>query len=258
MTNSMSLSVIVPALNEEQNLRRAVTGLIKVLEEKDIDWEMILVNDGSTDRTGDIAVELANAKPRIKVMHHPYTMGIGCSFQDGIKAASKKGITWFPGDGENDPNELLKYFHLLQNVDIIVPFVINREIRSWRRRFVSKVYLLAVNLLFGTMFNYTTGNVIYHRRVFNRVKFRANGFTYQTECLVKAVRAGFTFAEVPVLLSKRAHGRSKILTFKSIFTGLLELSRLFIEVYTPKNIRRRTYDKRSWQDTQERAYDERL
>ena len=243
MSSSTSLSVVVPALNEEKNLRQAVKGLTNVLGQDGIDWEVILINDGSTDHTEEIATELVRAEPRIKLINHQKPMGIGRSFWDGVEASSKQGITWFPGDGENDPEELIKFLPLLEHVDIVVPFVINKEARSWRRRFVSKFYLWMVNLLFGTMFNYTTGNVIYRKNVFDIVEPKANGFTYQTECLIRAVRSGFTFAEVPVHLGKRLHGRSKILTFKSVRKATWELIRLFVEIRILPKKKRRTYVK---------------
>ena len=243
MPISKSLTVVVPALNEESNLKEAVMGLTNELGKDSIDWEIILVNDGSTDRTADIATELASREPRIKLIHHQKPMGIGRSFWDGIEASNKEGVTWFPGDGENDPHELLKYLHLLEQVDIVIPFVINKGARSRGRRFLSKLYLWIVNLLFGTMFNYTTGNVIYRRSVFDVVKLKACGFIYQTECLVRAVHAGFTFAEVPVCLGKRLHGRSKILTLRSVLMASWELIRLFVELHILPNHKKED----SWQ-----------
>lgn len=235
MGNMPSLSVIVPALNEEVSLRPTISGLIDVLNKAKIDWEIILVNDGSSDRTASVAEQLMKSSPEIKLINHERPMGIGACFRDGIKKSTKEAITWFPGDGENNPDELIKYLPLIEKVDIVIPFVINRDVRPWIRRFVSKLYLTIVNLSFGTMFNYTTGNVIYRRDVFDVVKYKANGFIYQTECLVRSVRAGFTFAEVPVLLGRRSHGRSKILTFRSVMTQFFVFTRLFINIHFTKN-----------------------
>ena len=189
-----SLTVVVPALNEERNLREAVTGLIKALQAEDIDWELILVNDGSTDGTASVIADLASVEPRIKVIQHDRPRGIGYSFRQGIGLSTKEAITLFSGDGENDAREIIKYLPLLQHVDMVIPFVHNKSIRSWGRRVLSTFYLWAINISFGVTFNYTNGNVIYRRRVFEVVKTKANGFFFQTECLIKAIRAGFSFA----------------------------------------------------------------
>jgi glycosyltransferase involved in cell wall biosynthesis len=237
MVKTPSLSVIVPALNEEMSLSSTISDLIKVLAGASIDWEIILVNDGSSDRTPSIAEQLAKDNPGVRLIHHDRPMGIGACFRDGIEKSTKEAVTWFPGDGENNPYELIKYLSLIEKVAIVVPFVVNRDVRPWARRLVSKLYLMIVNASFGTMFNYTTGNVIYRRNVFDVVKFKANGFIYQTECLVRSVRAGFTFAEVPVLLGRRNHGHSKILTFRSVMTQIFAFSRLFIDIYFTRNNR---------------------
>lgn len=226
-----SITFVVPALNEEKTVRNTVNEIISVLEKNSIEGEIILVNDGSNDDTGRIADEIADSNHCVKVVHHKQPMGIGCCFREGVEKASKKAVTWLPGDGENDPYEIVKYISLLEHVDIVNPFVINPTERPFLRRFLSQIYLLIVNLLFGTSFHYTNGNVLYRREVFDQVKNISNGFFYQTECLVKAVRAGFIFAEVPVVLKKRKEGRSKALSPKSIYNVFKEFIRVFADIY---------------------------
>jgi hypothetical protein len=136
-----------------------------------------------------------------------------------------------PGDGENEPGEVIKYISLLEHVDIIVPFVINKDARSRTRQFISGIFLKVINLSFGTNFNYTNGNVIYKRHIFNSVKQESQGFFFQTECLIKATWLGFTFAEVPIRIRGRLKGRSKAISFKSLRVLLWEYLRLLFYVY---------------------------
>lgn len=229
-----SLTVIVPALNEESNIEKTITNAAKVFTGRNLDWEISIVNDGSSDRTGEIADRLAEQNKRIKVFHHQSPKGIGCCFKDGIESAEKEYITWLPADGENDPVELIKYFHLVEHVDIIVPFVINAGVRSWGRQVLSTIYSWIINMTFGTMFNYTNGNIIYSNRVFQTFRPVSCGFFYQTECLIKAVRSGFTFAEVPVRLNRRISGKSKALSIKSFYSIFKDFVRVFIYVYIIK------------------------
>ena len=231
MRNINSITVILPAFNEEDNLTFSVTNLINTFNKRNLDWQLILINDGSVDRTGEIAEGLSVGQPKIKIIHHKRNMGIGYCFRQGVERASKEIITWMPADGENDLSELTKYFLLLEHVDIIIPFVVNIGIRSWWRRFFSTIYLWIINLSFGTMFNYTNGNVIYKRRVFDVFKPKSNGFFFQTECLIKAIRAGFIFAEVPVRLKQRKGGNSKALTIKSFYTVVWEFIVLLLAVH---------------------------
>ena len=227
-----SVSIIVPALNEEKSLRATVQDIMNELQKNSIDGEIIIIDDGSKDNTGKIAEELSAAVgSNVKVLHHSRPMGIGCCFRDGISHADKEAITWLPGDGENDPYEIIKYLPLLQHVDIVNPFVINRGERSFLRRTLSKTYLLIVNAIFRTSFHYTNGTVLYRRSVFEKIRNISNGFFYQTECLIRAVRAGFIYAEVPILLKKRSQGRSKALSMKSTYNLFREFLKLFVEIY---------------------------
>ena len=228
--NNISLSVIVPGLNEEQNIRAAMEDLLKVLRSALPDWEIILINDGSTDRTGAIMEEFARKEAGIRVIHHALPMGIGYSMLEGIRTASKTVVTWVPADGENDPNELLKYLPLIEHVDIVIPFVINKRVRPLHRRILSAMYLSVINVTFRTRFNYTNGNIIYRKAVFDTVHPRSNGFLVHAECLVRAIRAGFTFAEVPVSLRRRSEGDSKALLLKSFTSVVREYLVLLISL----------------------------
>jgi dolichol-phosphate mannosyltransferase len=225
----LSLSIAVPSLNEQDNLRAAVESIVADCKRARIDWEVIIIDDGSTDATGSIADELARLHaPGVRVIHHKKPMGIGASIRDAVSAASKNAVTWLPGDGENDPHEIIKYLPLLEHVDFVVPFVVNKEVRSRSRQRLSRLFVNIINMTFGTQFHYTNGNVIYKKSVFDRVHQESTGFLYQTECLVKAARAGFLFAEVPVNLRARAKGKSKALTFKSFKAVVSEYVKLFI------------------------------
>jgi len=225
-----SLSVIVPALNEEGNLERVLADVAREAGGMDLDWEVIGVDDGSLDRTGDIFRKAAAGEPRIKYLRHERTMGVGTSFRDGVEAATKDIVTWVPGDGQNGVREILRYLPLMEYVDMIVPFVVNMEVRARIRVFLSRRYIRIINIVFGTTFNYTNGTNVYRRKIFENMSLRSRGFMIHTECVIKAARQGYMFAEVPVRLPARQNGGSKALLFKSI-TGLAkEFFSLFVSI----------------------------
>lgn len=220
-----SFSVVVPALNEEKNLKDTLERLIFALRNHGVDWEIILVNDGSTDNTGVIADKLAEKENRLKVTHHNNPRGIGYCFKEGIGAASKEAVAWFPADGENDPDEIVGNLALLKEADILIPYVANFKSRPLFRRALSLIYTRIINLSFGTNFKYTNGNVIYRRRVFERISFNSKGFFFQAECLIKAARNGFIFVEAPVYILRRNSGFSKALTIRSFYSVISEFLR---------------------------------
>jgi len=211
------ISVVMPALNEEKNLERAITETVAAFERLRVKGELVVINDGSKDATGKIAEAMKSKHGFIQVIHHAVPHGIGGSFWEGAHAANGEVVTMLPGDGENDPIEILRYLPLMQQVDIVVPFVYNVEIRGRRRRWVSRTYKAIINLSFGMLLNYMNGTVMYRKTVLESLTLNSRGFFYQTELLIKAIRKGFLYAEVPYALGQRGSGKSKATTFRSLF-----------------------------------------
>jgi glycosyltransferase involved in cell wall biosynthesis len=210
-----SLSIVMPCLNEAGNVAAAIDNALKAIDKYGIRGELIVVNDGSTDETPAIVMELSRRDSRIRMIQHAMPQGIGASFLDGTRQATNELVVLFPGDNEDDPEDILRYFHLANDVDIIVPFICNVEVRSLARRVLSSLYRLIVNLSFGTNLNYTNGAVIYNRSVLNDLRLNSTGFFYQAEILIRLIRAGYLYAEVPHFLACRNHGKTKALTLRS-------------------------------------------
>jgi dolichol-phosphate mannosyltransferase len=220
----LQISVIMPALNEEKNLAAAVANVFDAFSTLGIAGEVIIVNDGSNDSTGEVARSLQQKFGPVRVITHPFSKGIGAAFWAGVAEASGEAITMLPGDGENDAFEILRYFPLLREVDVIIPFVFNHEARKLGRRIVSKIYKSIINLTFGILLNYMNGTVVYRRQALRSISLHSTGFFYQTELLIKAIRKGYLYAEVPCALRQRKGGVSKALSLKS----LVRLSRDYL------------------------------
>jgi dolichol-phosphate mannosyltransferase len=227
------LSVIMPALNEEKNILPAIQSTLKAFGDLSICGEIIAVNDGSTDHTEVLIQEMMAQDSRIHKLKHEKPQGIGASFWDGVQSAQGKIVTMFPGDNENDPYEGLRYFDLLQHVDIVVPFVYNRGSRGKFREFLSFLYRTIINLSFQMNLNYTNGTVLYRKSILANMQLQSKGFLYQTEILVKTIRKGYLFAEVPCSLGKRTTGVSKSLSFASFINVVKSYFRLLLAIYGP-------------------------
>jgi hypothetical protein len=137
----------------------------------------------------------------------------------------------FPGDNENDPDDALTYFHLAEQVDIIVPFIYNIEIRSRFRRVVSSLYRFIINVSFGMNLNYTNGTVIYNCAILEDIHLESKGFFYQAELLIKLIRRGYLYAETPHFLADRRSGKTKALTLRSMRDVMAAYLRLAFEVH---------------------------
>ncbi|MDD2367011.1 MAG: glycosyltransferase family 2 protein [Desulfuromonadaceae bacterium] len=229
------VTVVMPALNEEKNLRAAILNVLQSFEKLNISGELLVVNDGSSDNTASMAEEIAANNTMITVIHHKTPEGIGGSFWDGVKKSNGEIVVMLPGDGENDALEILRYLPLLDQVDIIVPFVFNREVRSFGRRLLSIVYREIIKASFGLSLNYMNGTVMYRKAVFAGIELQNGGFFYQTELLIKTIRRGHLYAEVPYALSRRGSGDSNATTFKSLVKVARGYISTFIEVHSANN-----------------------
>jgi len=226
-----SLSVIMPCLNEQDNVLNAIENTILAFEKYSIDGEIILVDDGSTDNTGQYVKKYNEQNKSTKVISHKIPLGVGASFWDGVKNASNDFVVFVPGDNENDARDFLRYFHLVNDVDIIIPFVMNIEVRSKFRRIVSSIYRLIINITFGMNLNYTNGNVIYNRKILSDIQLKTTGFFFQAELLIKLIRMGYFYAEAPHILSKRQLGKTKAITLSSLFNVIFSYCHLVWDIH---------------------------
>ena len=111
----ISISVFFPCYNEQDNVRATTKKAVDVLEQLGADYEIIIVDDGSTDNTPQIADEIAKQNSRIKVVHHNPNLGYGAALQSGFKAASKELVFYTDGDGQFDIKEMPQMLPLIKN-----------------------------------------------------------------------------------------------------------------------------------------------
>jgi glycosyltransferase involved in cell wall biosynthesis len=225
------LSIIVPALNEEKNIEMAVTNCLRALDNLDIKGEVVVINDGSTDNTELIIREIMTNDQRVGLVHHDTPHGIGGSFWEGVDAAKGEFAIMLPGDNENDPWEILQYYKLMPHVDMVIPFVFNKETRSLFRNGLSFVYRFIINTSFLVYFNYTNGTIIYRRSILKELKVRSSSFFFQTDILVRLVKKGYLFAEVPYRLGLRKNDVSKAVSFPSLLQVIKGYCRLMYDYY---------------------------
>lgn len=231
-----TLSVVMPCLNEQDNIDSAMRRTLAAFDRYGIEGEIVVINDGSTDGTAGVVRALAGRHPNIRLIEHARPMGIGASFWDGVRSARNDFVTMFPGDDENDPDDALLCYYLTRDVDIIVPFIHNAEVRSIWRRLISSTYRFIINISFGMNLNYTNGTVVYNRAILDGVTLKSNGFLYQAELLIKLIRAGYLYAETPHFLSHRGSGKTKALTLKSF----LQVTRSYLRLIWEVHVLRRT------------------
>jgi glycosyltransferase involved in cell wall biosynthesis len=246
---TIDVSLIIPSLNEEKNISKTISNCLNALDSLNIKGELICVNDGSTDNTESLIKSMLNSDKRVRLLNHNKPKGFGASFWHGVEVANGNAVTIIPGDNENDPWETLRYLNLIKEVDIIIPFVHNPYIRSFFRRLLSFLFLSIINNTFRTRLNYTNGTVIYKLSVLKQLQYQSSGFFFQTDILIRLIKSGYMFAEVPYRLGMREESVSKAISFPSLMNVIKGYIKLVIDHYIKKDdkdvIRSSTTSKRS-------------
>jgi glycosyltransferase involved in cell wall biosynthesis len=201
-----SISAFFPAFNEEQNVPAMVERLTAVLPRVSDDYEIIVVNDGSADRTGAVADALAAADRHVRVIHHPVNRGYGGALKSGFAGARKEYVFFTDGDGQFDVAEIERLIPFVPEYDVVVGYRLDRVEGGIR-----KLNAAGWNWLGRRLFHMPVRDVdcafkLFKRRVFDVVQPQAEGAMISTEILARAVRGGFRITEVGVHHYERRHG----------------------------------------------------
>ncbi|HWW77348.1 MAG TPA: glycosyltransferase family 2 protein [Pyrinomonadaceae bacterium] len=237
---SESVSVFFPAYNDEGTIAGLVGDALAVLPSLAEDYEVVVVNDGSTDRTADVLEELARREPRLRVVRHETNRGYGAALRTGFASATKELVFYTDGDGQYDVKELAKLRPLLASgVDIVNGYKIKRA-DGWQRRALGAVYNRLAHLLFSIPIRDVDCDFrLLRRRAFEGVELFSSSGSICVELVHKLHRAGRTFAEAPVRHYPRAHGSSQFLTPRRVTRTAFDLLSLWMKAGAPSRLLRR-------------------
>jgi glycosyltransferase involved in cell wall biosynthesis len=227
----VTITIAVTCLNEEKNLRDTIETIFKANEGIGFDLDIIIVNDGSTDGTLEVARELQASGKNIRIISHQTPKGLGTAFVKGAILARGEYFSLFPGDNEITEEYMKALFSKVGQADLILSYPTNNEIRPRERRIVSKIYVSIYNLLFGLNLKYYNGPAFFKTSVLNDIAFVSRFFSYHSEAVVKFIKKGHPYTEVGGLLKRREHGIStalKLVNWAGVFLGTLIL---FLDVY---------------------------
>jgi len=196
------------------------------------DYELLLFDDGSTDRTGAIMDELAVGDPaHVRVTHSPTPRNLGGVYKQGIAQARMDYILMVPGDNENPGHALQAPFDAIGRADIVLPYPVNSAVRGFARHAVSRIYVGLLNRLFGLHVHYYNGTVIHRTANLKGLSIKTSSFAYQAEILIKLLCAGTSFVEVPIRIDPPKGGRrSRAFRWKNMVQVGRTLADLFMEI----------------------------
>lgn len=201
-----SVSFFCPAYHDEKNLPVLVPHVSQFLSEITDTFEIIIVHDGSPDKTGEVADEMAKKYPRVRVIHHPKNLGYGATLRDGFIASKYDYVMYTDGDNQYDVREFLPYLHLLESADVLSGYVTEKA-ASFRRKAQSFTYnTLIAGLFFVRCRDIDCAMKIYKKKVINTISIKSTSCFIDAEMIIKSKKAGFTVAQFPVTHFPRTEG----------------------------------------------------
>ncbi len=219
----VSISVFFPCYNEQENVGRTTEKAIAVLEKLDADFEVIIIDDGSTDDTGQIADEIAGRDNRVRVVHHERNLGYGAALQSGFKAAIKELVFYTDGDGQFDISEMPPLLELMEQHDIVTCYRLNRR-DSVIRKINGWCWTKLVCLLFGLKIrDIDCAFKLYKREIFDNIKLSSTGALIDTEILARAARKGYRMTQEGVHHYPRTVGAQSGANIRVILRAFKEL-----------------------------------
>lgn len=219
--------------NEEAYVQRAVAAARDALSEVTVDWEVILVDDASTDRTAELADGLARADPRIKVIHNPRNRKLGGTLRTGYAAATKDLVLYSDTDLPFDFQEVGRAVRLLeyQQADVLAAYRHDRTAEGPLRTF----YTLAYTALIRTFFQLRVRDVnfsfkLFRRSLLDRIPLKSEGSFIDAEFLVRAKKSGASIIQIGVDYFPRSRGVSTLASPAVILDIVAEMARLWREL----------------------------
>jgi dolichol-phosphate mannosyltransferase len=211
------LLVIIPTYNESENIEPIVARLLTAVPGAHV----LVADDASPDGTGKLAETLADADPRIHVLHRPAKQGLGAAYVAGFTWGLERGyqvLVEMDADGSHAPEQLPRLLKVLDSADVALGsrYVPGGAVVNWskRRELLSRGGNLYVRLALGvTLRDATGGYRAFRRNVLEAIDYRAvvsQGYCFQVDLAWRALRAGFRVVEVPITFAEREHGESKM------------------------------------------------
>lgn len=220
-----SLSIVLPAYNEEANAASAVEQVSAVAQQLGMDYEIILVNDGSADRTGEIGRELEQRIPNFRLVEHYPNRGYGGALKAGFAAASKELIAFTPADKQFDFSEITLLLERLDEADIVSGYRADRQ-DAFIRRLNGFGWNMVVRLLFGRLCrDIDCGFKLFRREILEHVNIASDGAMIDTEFLAGAKSRGYRITDVPVTHLPRVTGEATGANLKVIIKAFRDLAR---------------------------------
>jgi len=228
------LSVFFPAYNEDLRVATTVKRALKIIPKVADKWEVLIINDGSTDNTGEIINQLAKKNKNIRAIHHKKNLGYGAAFKSGLYGAKYDWIAFTDSDGQFDFGEIVNFIKKQKktNADIVIGYYKKRQV-SKTKIVTSKMWECLVFFLFGLKVrDIDCGFKFISKKVVDNIPLLESerGAFISSEFLIKAKKKGFKIVEIPVTHYPRAGGVGTGRDLKVIVNSFKDLFKLWFKL----------------------------
>lgn len=221
-TKRPSVSISIPAFNEEAALPAVLADARDTLQRLSDDWEIVVINDGSRDSTGKIADAFAKNESRVRVVHHAVNMGFGQTIKEAFTLPSKEWVFFIPGDGQIPASQLEPLLAWSDRADFILGWRVDRQ-DATSRKINAGVYNLLVSCVLRRRIHDVDSVVLFRRDVTKRFSLDSRSVFIHAEFLMKSAHSGARWVEVPILHRPRQGGQALGSNFRVIWRTISEL-----------------------------------
>lgn len=220
-----SICVAIMAYNEAPSLERVVTEIREELIRLGVDYEVVIVNDGSTDGSRELADRLARDVFGVRVVHHPVNLGLGAVYREAFTCGTKELSTAFPADGQFDPAIIGQFARRFDEADMVLGYIPEfRKNRSLPARLFYWAERCLYKILFGSFPDFQ-GIMMFRRALVGTVPLtsRGRGWMIQMELILRFLKKGYRVVGEPTGIRSRMSGASKVMNLKSILSNLRQV-----------------------------------
>lgn len=230
--NKPDISFFFPVYNDESTVRLVTEKAIKLFDEIANQYEVIIVDDASPDKAGEIADQLAREYPQVIVVHHRVNKGYGAAMKSGIEKAEYDWLCMVDGDDEYDILDLKRMLALRQYYGLIIAFRY-KKLYSTKRIFISHIYNAILRSLFNTRFrDISTGIRVFHRSILEHIDLNSNSPFIGAELAIKTMLGGTPVGEVGIQTFPREFGAGSATSTNNIIRTIRDMLRMRKEVFS--------------------------
>jgi glycosyltransferase involved in cell wall biosynthesis len=227
-----SISLMFPVYGDELTVQPIIKKAVDLFSRLGCEYEIVIVDDGSPDRSGEIADELARKYDCIKVIHHPVNKGYGAALRSGLAACTKELICLTDGDDQYDVCDLPKLLKVIDYYPLVITFRY-KKIYSTIRIFISWVYNMILRYLFRTHFrDISTGLRLVKRSLLDDVSLESSSPFIGAELTIKAMLKGYPVGEVGIQTFPRVFGKGTSTSIKNILWTIKDMLMIYQNIFS--------------------------